>query len=206
MVCRSQTSATAARPMLDRDLGDQAREIRRESGPDEQAAGQDDGDRRSADDPQGRPIADRRPIAQRERADRRADRSGRDDRQRDRDRGDPADPWQRLADRGEAAGEQVERPGDDLRADEGDSRGNPEGRAIEDVVVAPVAQEEQRAGHHRGHAEERDDHAEGQHLERDVVRQLGVPPLIASTARPKATPHAAPQTSVRARTRVGVSS
>ena len=190
---------------LGRNVDDRTGQVGGQRGGDQQCARQHDGDRRAAGDAEGGPVADRCPVAEREGAGRRPDRPGRDDRQRDRDGEDAAHPREWLSDRRETTGEQVERARDHLRPDERDRRGDPERRAVEDVVVAPVAEQDQRTGQHRRPAEEGNDHPERDDPSRSLSGRPGRP-AAARIASPKTMPQAMPHTSVKAMTGDGVPS
>ena len=205
-VRRSHSSATAATASWASDFEDRPGKVRRKRRRDEKRGGQDDRDDRTAGDTQRRPIAHRRAIAQPERTDRRADGARGDDRQGDRDGDDPGDPREWLTERCQPAGEQVDRAGDHLGAHERDRRCDAECRAVDDVVEAPIAEQQERPGDHHCGSRQRHEHAE-----KDDVAQLDPAEARAGGRQaavtiPKMNPVAAPHSIVRAMTGIGVSS
>ena len=121
----------------------------------DQQAGQRDRVHRLAQPPERSSIPHRRPVAQpegsRESADGRHGQHG----QRDRDVRELDQPGPDLTRWSESVSERVECVHDQRAACEGHPRPRPEGRAVECVVEAPIGQEDQRAGEHQRHAEQR---------------------------------------------------
>ena len=194
MIRRSQSDATTARTAEHEQLNDLARDVRIRDqdldggGCHEQRSGEDRRHDGAAQRAEQVLVLVRAAIAQPHDANEPADGAGRDDRHRHPERQQTHDPGQDVAPRLEAGSEQVQRGHDGLGAHEGDRGCDAEGGAIEDVVEAPLGQQNQRPDRHEDAGDERHDHPAGKVEARcaafadgtatDAARRLGRQQLV----------------------------